>query len=374
MLLIRTDANKQVGLGHLMRCLTIAEAAKRAGIETLFLLAEETAKELLGERGMGCVILHTDFSDMEGELPVLFQTIKGLTAAKKEDVKDGTGSKTVRSKGISNKTALLVDSYRITVPYMQELKKGLENICGAELLLLEDYGDPSYPADTVINYNIYGPDFSYGGTAGRALLGCRYMPLRKEFTMQPYGIREKFRSVLITTGGSDPCRIAPELAKRLGKEENVTLHVVCGRFSESRKELLDMEKNCENMKVYSDVKQMWELMADCDAAVSAAGTTLYELCAMGIPTLCFSFAPNQILPGKTFGEKTAMTYAGDYQKDKEAMFQRIEEGIRELMGMSGEEREKISENLRGITDGRGAERIIEAVFKEAVHEKEGNEL
>ncbi len=363
MLLIRTDANKQVGLGHLTRCLTIAEAAKRAGIGTTFLLADETAVEILQERNMGYKVLHTDFADMESELPVLFKTIRKLTE-KGEDAE----------KTEDDKIALLVDSYRITVPYMKELKEGLQRVCGGELLLLEDHGDPSYPVDTVINYHIYGPDFSYEKNGSRALQGCRYMPLRKEFIMQPYRIREKFRSVLITTGGTDPYRIAPELAKRLGKEKGMTLHIVCGRFSESRTELLAMEKRCGNMKVYSDVRHMWELMADCDAAVSAAGTTLYELCAMGIPTVCFSFASNQILPGKTFGEKTAMEYAGDYQKDKEAMYKRIEERIRGLMGMSKEEREKIGENLRGITDGMGAERIVEAVFKEAAHEGEGNKL
>ena len=70
MLLIRTDANKQIGSGHLMRCLTIAEAADSAGIDTVFLTADEEAEKVLQERGRKYHILHTDFADMEEELPV----------------------------------------------------------------------------------------------------------------------------------------------------------------------------------------------------------------------------------------------------------------------------------------------------------------
>lgn len=344
MLLIRTDANKQIGSGHLMRCLTIAEAADSAGIDTVFLTADEEAEKVLQERGRKYHILHTDFADMEEELPVLLRAVKECIGERKE------------------KHRLLVDSYQITVPYMTALKGAMQSIEGAALILLEDYGDPSYPADIVINYNIYGNDFSYEKNAGRALTGCRYMPLRKEFTMQPCQIREVCRNVLITTGGSDPYRIALELVGRLHTKEEWMLHVVCGRFSESLESLLCMADTYPNLKVYSDVKRIWELMAECDAAVSASGTTLYELCAIGVPAVCFAFAENQILPGKTFGEKTMMTYAGDYRENKEGMFGRIENRLEALMHMTKTEREKISENLRSVTDGRGSERIIAEIF------------
>ena len=121
---------------------------------------------------------------------------------------------------------------------------------------------------------------------------------------------------------------------------------------------MEMAQQKKNIIVHTDVKEMWELMAKCDLAISAAGTTLYELCAIGVPTICFSFADNQILPGTAFAKYTPMYYAGDYEKDKEAMFTAILEKVREMCNMPETERRNVSNRLKEIVDGKGAERIV----------------
>lgn len=337
---IRTDANKAIGLGHMMRCLAIAEAAGKKGIRTLFLTADEEGTGLLQERQQDYRVLHTDYRNMETELPVLFSMVR-----------EETGKKDI---------VFLVDSYQITEGYMRALKKELSR-AEFRLALLEDYGNVPFLADILINYNIYGMDFSYENNAPKTLLGCTYMPLRPPFKEQKYRVRERAEQLLILTGGSDPCRIAETLAKRLAEQTDLELHVVCGRFSDSYEVLRSMEQAWK-IKVYTDVKKMWELMAECDIAVSAAGTTMYELCAIGVPTVCFSFAKNQILPGKAFEKYTPVYYAGDYERDKEAMFGRIIEKVKELAGMEQEKREDISRKMQTIVDGDGAERIVTELF------------
>lgn len=345
-LLIRADANKKIGMGHVMRCLTIAEAAKKAGVETKFLMADAGVGELLKERGQAYHILNTDFSDMEGEFPVLFETVE----------KSAKGKKTV----------FLLDSYQITEAYLQKLKEWL-NQQNIPLALMEDYGNSPYKADILINYNIYGVDFSYEKNAPKALLGCSYMPLRQAFVQQKYEVREQVKQLLITTGGSDSYRIAVELVKQFSEKQfsgnsHLSFHVVCGKFSESREELSELARQRENITVHIDVKNMWELMAQCDIAVSAAGTTLYELCAIGVPTICFSFAENQRLPGKAFDKYTPMYYAGDYEQDRNAMFTAIREKTEELCRMSKAERENISNELKKVVDGKGADRMVGEMF------------
>lgn len=364
MLLIRTDANKQIGMGHVMRCLTIAKAANGAGIQSVFLLADEEAAEFLKEQQQEVCILHTDYARMEEEIPVLLKETKRLAKKQSDPM--------AKQK---EPQVLLIDSYRITCSYLKRVRKSFCAKEGGKLALLEDYGNIPYETDILINYNIYGPDFSYEKQAKTVLAGCDYMPLRPEFAKQEYSVRKTVKDILVTTGAGDPYRIGEKLAKQFAGRTDFCLHIVCGKFSESREALLLLEKEYKNIKVYQDVKKMWELMAACDVAVSAAGTTLYELCAIGVPAVCFSFADNQVLPGKAFAAKTPVVYAGDYEKEKESVILNIREEVEKLAAMTQEERRKISGRLKGMVDGKGAERIVgKLFFKEGIHEKTGNEF
>ena len=361
MLLIRADANNKIGLGHVMRCLTIAEAAEKAGIKTVFLMADDGAEELLKGRGQAYHILHTDFADMEGELPALYKVIENCTKTEYR----ATSIQEAES-GDRSKIVFLLDSYQTTEKYVRELKTRL-NKNHIQLALMEDYGNSPYHADILINYNIYGTDFSYEKNAPKTLLGCRYMPLRQAFVQQKYEVREQVKNLLITTGGSDTYRIGAQLAKQLADKQfadnsKLSLHIVCGKFSQSREELLQLANQKENITIHTDVKEMWTLMSGCDAAISAAGTTLYELCAIGIPTICFSFAENQTLPGTAFAAHTPIPYAGDYEQNPNAMFATILTKLEDLCTMPKAERKQISSQLKTTVDGKGPQRIITALF------------
>ncbi len=361
LLLIRADANNKIGLGHVMRCLTIAEAAEKAGIKTVFLMADDGAEELLKERGQAYHILHTDFADMEGELPVLYKVIENCTKTEYRATSIQEAESDDRPKIV-----FLLDSYQTTEKYVRELKTRL-NKNHIQLALMEDYGNSPYHADILINYNIYGTDFSYEKNAPKTLLGCRYMPLRQAFVQQKYKVREQVKNLLITTGGSDTYRIGAQLAKQLADKQfadnsKLSLHIVCGKFSKSREELLQLASQKTNIKIHTDVKEMWTLMSGCDAAISAAGTTLYELCAIGIPTICFSFAENQILPGTAFAAHTPIPYAGDYEQNPNAMFATILTKLEALCTMPQPKRKQISSQLKTTVDGKGPKRIITALF------------
>ena len=75
MFYIRADGNEKIGMGHVMRCLTIAEALGRLGEEVLFLTADEKPVMLIKERGFSVKVLYVRYDDMEAELP---QTAKLL--------------------------------------------------------------------------------------------------------------------------------------------------------------------------------------------------------------------------------------------------------------------------------------------------------
>ena len=103
------------------------------------------------------------------------------------------------------------------------------------------------------------------------------------------------------------------------------------------------------------------IMQECDIAISAAGSTLYELCAIGVPTIGFYFADNQRQNMEAFGKLTPIMNAGDFSIGEEEVFAFMEKGLKLLME-SKELRVKISMAMRTLVDGNGAERLAEALM------------
>lgn len=97
-------------------------------------------------------------------------------------------------------------------------------------------------------------------------------------------------------------------------------------------------------------------MGRCDMAVSAAGTMLFELCAMRIPTIFFVSADNQQYDSEFFGQEERMLFAGDIRQDREECLKRIYQGLKTLIE-DGAMRDRMKEALGRVTDGCGAARI-----------------
>ena len=335
MFIIRADGNEEIGSGHLMRCLSIAEAIRNRGEEIIFILADERPKLLLKSRQYPYIVLHTDYTDMDGELVTLLQYLQ-------ESVVQG----------------ILIDSYFVTESYLKELSKQYT------VTYIDDRNNVPYPVQNVINYNIYGDEGSYkqmlyhNGIGTRYLIGCSYVPLRTEFLRLPYRVNEKVSAVLITTGGSDKYNIAGKLIDAIVNVgmEDLDIHVVSGVFNQHLPYLLEKARLSSKIRIHQNVTNMAKLMQLCDVAITAGGSTMYELCAVGVPIICFSFAENQKLMVKSFKEKGLALYAGDYLEQEDEVINKIIYSLNYLMN-NVEERHILSNLLRQLVDGNGADRV-----------------
>ena len=97
-------------------------------------------------------------------------------------------------------------------------------------------------------------------------------------------------------------------------------------------------------------------------AIAAGGSTMYELSAVGVPTLCFAFVDNQEQIVDTFYQKGYVVYGGNYIKEKENFAANVAASLEELAG-SEEMRRQFSEKMRRLVDGQGADRIAEALLQ-----------
>lgn len=334
---IRVDMNPVIATGHVMRCLSIADEICRIGGKVVFITADECPVEMIGERGYETLILHSDWQNMEGELPQLFDLI--------------------REYEIKN---LLVDSYQVTSDYLQVLKEKLQ------VTYLDDLDEFDYPVNQLICYANYYDSFSYGKKNEKDgyYLGMKYVPLRGVFqNCAPKEINESVNKVLLLSGGSDSYNIIEKMVEHFKDNKNVTLITICGRFYEGYEELVERYKAYPNLVFRQNVSNLEDYMKDADLAVSAGGTTLYELSAVGTPTISYSFADNQLYNVKQFAKDEMIEYAGDVRY--EDIFAKIEE-LYHKYNHNKELRAVRSATMQQKVDGRGAERIAKVLLKQNV--------
>lgn len=330
MLYIRTDMNNLIATGHVMRCLSIAEAAAKSGEKVIFILADEQALELIRKRGFDAVVLHTEWNRMEEETNVLRRVIKG----REDDV-------------------LLVDSYMATPSYLQELSKWVKTA------YIDDLGTEDYPVHLLICYAGYWRKFHYPQRYGKSklLLGTRYVPLGKQFqNMAEKIIVPQVENILLLSGGTDRFHILAGMLERICKKEYQNIIVICGQYYKDYDALCRRYGGYSNIHLQKAVKNMRDYMTQADVAVSAGGTTLYELCACGTPTVSYSFADNQLDNVCFFQKEDLIDYAGDVRDTD--IFEKTE-SLLEAYGSLYELRRERSGKMQELVDGKGAERIAQ---------------
>ena len=340
MLYFRVDANPEIATGHVMRCLSIAMAAKSRGIESMFIVADEWGKKLIEEKGFPIYCLNSDWKQKEDEL---LQLCSYLCDEKAK--------------------MLIVDSYQVTDAYIEKLREYVK------VVYIDDIDKLRVPADILINYNNYGSDEEFRnryrqhlGADAKLLLGCEYAPLREEFRQRIPQFTDKVRGVFLSTGGADKFHIGLRLVEELLKRGLQTdIHIVAGSFHTDKEVLRELANLHSNCILHENVTNMSEIMTMCDIAVSAGGSTTYELCACGIPMILFSFADNQLSIVKTHDKQGTAIYCGDYRDEKEGLIKRIADMVF-VLEKDVEKRRKLYQKSMALVDGKGALRIVEALL------------
>ncbi len=343
MFLIRADGNAKIGAGHLMRCLTIADELRKLvdSRQILFVCADLQSAELALKRGYEAFLLWSDPCDMEAELSAWPRI-------------------PVKNKGTS---IIIVDSYFATKRYLQKLREY------GSVTLLDDMGEDCFPVDRLINYNAFADveryENLYRDSNAELILGSAYVPIRPQFSEKAYEVREQAENVLITTGGGDIDNIAGRILKGIQEKETdgrLNYHLVAGSFNPHYEWMKALEKKSAHIHIYHNVQDMADLMSRCDLAVTAGGSTVYELAAMGVPFICFSYAENQEKMTEFLDRKGIACSAGAYHRDPDAVLGRIAQWTVEL-ARDPEKRTKCYTTERRLTDGLGAKRLAEILVK-----------
>jgi len=339
-LFVRADASSQIGFGHLMRCIALAQAWQARGGNVTFL-------SLCKSEGLRQRILNEEFEFVPVERahpdPADFDT----TVSTINDLP-------------SNESGIILDGYHFDTEYQRKLKE-----TGSSLLVIDDMAHlDHYVADIILNQNISAEDLSYSCEADtKLLLGTSYTLLRNEFLVYKdckREIPEIARKILITMGGGDTDNVTLSAldALNLVHLEGLEIKVVIG----ARNPHLDalkkaIRKSRYAAELHENVSNMPELMAWADLSVSGAGSTCWELAFMGLPSLIVTLADNQA--GIAEGLQNAGTAIHLGWHDKVSSI-RVAEALKNVL-LDPEKRSKMSERGRRLLDGKGRKRVLRSM-------------
>lgn len=327
----------QMGVGHFMRCLGLAQAWTKGKI--VFIFARQSRNALLEKRlraeGMNFVYIHAQPATLDD-------------AKKTADL-------------VSKNAWLVIDGYHFKGTYQQALKDRLER-----LMCFDDHGHAHrYCADLVLNQDICASKSFYRNKLKKTkmLLGTKYIVLRKDFLKMRVlkrQIPDIVRKVLVVMGGSDSSNVTLKVIKGLMRTDtkNREVVIVIGPSNPHGAILKEAIKvKGKKFKLVRNVSNMPTLMAWADLCISAGGSTCWELAFMGLPTLMVIANQTQV------GSTERLHKAGivkNLGRQSQVSVEQITQAV-ESISANRNLRRRMSSKGQKLVDGQGVNRVLKAM-------------
>jgi UDP-2,4-diacetamido-2,4,6-trideoxy-beta-L-altropyranose hydrolase len=302
-IVIRVDASIEIGIGHVMRCLTLADALKEINAQIEFICFNHKGNliDFIQSKGFKVHLIdssNTNLKNYDYENNKSNNEISYTSWLGQSQEHDATLCKKIVQNIMPD--WIIIDHYAIDNIWHKKMRDVSKN-----LMVIDDLADRSYDCDILLdqthgrNHQSYQnliPDYC------KMLLGSKYSILRPEFArLREFSLKRRknfqLKKLLITLGGSDVNNITGRVLESLKNcelREDTDITVVMGSSAihtdTVKKKALDLPFNVE---VKSDIKNMAELMANSDFAIGASGSTTWERSCLGLPTIQIELAKNQ---------------------------------------------------------------------------------
>jgi len=322
---ILTEGGKNIGFGHITRCISLYQAFKEKGIIPEFIVNGDNS-------------------------------ILNLLSDKKHQMFNWIKQKGYLFEHIKNADIVIIDSYLAT----KDIYDKISDLVKVPVYL-DDNKRINYPKGIVVNGSIYAEQLDYPQNDGITyLLGTKYTPLRKEFWDVPEKeIKKEVESVMVTFGGDDMRNMTPKFLKLLIEEfPELKKNVIIGKSFKNVKEIEKLKDNKTKLYYSANAETMKNIMLESDIVISAAGQTTYELAATMAPTIGIGVADNQMTNIKGWVETGFLEFAGWWNSEK------IKDNMISIMKFykEYENRCKKFEIARDSISRNGAENIIKVIL------------
>lgn len=320
----RVDASKEIGVGHFMRCLTLADAIKQRGDETCFISLNLPIylKHMLSESGHQFIPLSiSSFSANSGDLP----HSSWLNRSQHLDAQDS-----IQALSDSVWDWLVVDHYALDARWELALRQVVKKI-----LVIDDIADRQHNCDALLDQNFYFDMYDrYNGKVPsncKLLLGPRYALLRDEFSQLHDRVKirsGRIKRLLVFFGGIDAHNYTGKIIEILQSySSRMHVDVVIGA-QHPFKDHIELACAKNKFQCHVQTNKIAQLMADADLAIGAGGSAVWERCCLGLPSLIIITADNQInqvtdasLSGLLFSPKIVGDFKSSLKMHLEALLE-----------------------------------------------------
>lgn len=355
-ILFRVDASSEIGFGHLMRCLTLANAAKLRGwcVRFAIRLPSDEVIKLVRQFNYALDKIDGYFTKKTIDSNKL-QYSHWLDITQSEDAE---ATNDIIDK--NNIDWIVVDHYALDSTWHDKVRRHCTKI-----LVVDDLADRELSCSILVNQNLGFSDKNYANLTmpgAQHMLGPEYAILRSEFGLlrDRAIIRRhtaKIKRILVSMGGADTNDFTYKVLLQLSNSnlaKRCEFIVVTGPAYENRSGLIKFCRASElNIKMKHNVENMAELMTEADLCIGASGTTNWERCCLALPTIIIPIAQNQVQIATSLEESGAVI--------KSSLINLINDFESLLIDNNRKRYLNISNKARALCDGSGSIKVIEAM-------------
>lgn len=340
MLLIRVDGNETIGSGHIVRCAAIAQAAIKYGHDVVFAVSDSQSAQLVDYYEYTSVVL--------GGNPFRYSSDDGKRVAEYVRVRDVS--------------CILIDSYAVNDLFFRSVAGAPCKVAYIDDVYTYETGLQALPSrwkvDCVINYGFGSSEKEYQRVYSDQkvdlMIGPRFAPVRKCFINKNHSPSNQIHKVLVTCGSTNPAYSLERITQAcLEVLPDAQIDVVIGKMAKFDSKRFSMF----DIKEHRGISDLSRLMSAADLVISAAGTTLYELCSIGVPTIALPIVGNQLANAHAFS-------FGGIGLSVESLNWRVDDvvGCIERIVQGRVDRNMLQEKMKSTVDGLGAARIASSIL------------
>ncbi|MHB8840892.1 MAG: UDP-2,4-diacetamido-2,4,6-trideoxy-beta-L-altropyranose hydrolase [Candidatus Aquicultor sp.] len=360
-IVVRVDASTDIGSGHVMRCLVLADGLRQLGRNVSFVSRDLPGNLCHVIENKGYSVYHLPYNATQNidcaEQPFHARWLGVDWEVDAQQTVDCLGSLEQPIEW------LIIDHYALDHRWESYVQPYIEHI-----MIIDDLADRLHKCDLLLDQNLYeNPERRYKNLVPyhcEQLLGPQYVLMRPEFHQirQNLGQRDgKVNRILVFFGGSD---LTNETSKaleaiRMLSRADIKVDVVIGVNNPHKALTEEIANNMSYVICYSYVDNMAELMANADMYIGAAGITTWERFCLGLPSLVVTVAENQVQPIKELAKRDLLFYIGEHDKVKAG---NIKQSI-DFFISNPAILKLYSKASMNLVDGLGVKRCVQAILK-----------